>query len=415
MFRNTNDKQDSSNDGEGFEAEEKLARDHLDLNISTEFGPDKQKALDLWDIIAVKGTVKKTNTGEITLVAKQAMLLAKCILPPPDLWHGLKDVETRYRQRHLDILVNKDVHNKLLIRSECIHLIRTYLHKRGHIEVETPILQRFPSGALANPFSTKHNAMDMEMFLRIAPELYLKRLIASGFADKVFEIGKCFRNEGISACHSPEFTMVEIYEKLANMDDMIVLVENLVQYLVDEMRITIDGKKQIKWKQITMRDLVLEYARIDVYSASLPDLESFCISQNIEVPKNASWGTLVNALFKNKVEPHLILPTHVSYLPLDISPFVYSNDDSTMPKTARRFESYWMGMEIANGCTEECDPKKVLKNIKENFQDKDFINALEYGMPPTAGVGIGIDRLVMVLANAQNIKDVQTFPLLRHT
>ncbi|ORM41510.1 Lysine--tRNA ligase [Babesia sp. Xinjiang] len=368
--------------------------------------------LDIGDIIDVRGHIKRTSTGELTLVGRSVAMLAKCLLPMPDGFHGLKDITTRQRLRHVDIMTNRDSKNLLLQRSHIIWHLRKFLHDRGFVEVETPILQHLYSGAHATPFKTHSEALGDDLYLRIAPEFYLKRLIAGGFADKIFEIGKCFRNEGTSTRHSPEFTMIELYQQLSNAEDMMRLMEDIVVTLSEGL-----GTSIPKFTRRTMNELIREHTGIDVEGCSSEDLLSILNDRGVDTtPLSAmTRGNLVCALFKDAVEDHITEPTHVTDFPADSSPLA-----AAVGSHGRVFESYIAGLEVAHGCTEECNPVELLRKLDGcgleglgHARDTEFLNAVAYGLTPTAGLGIGIDRLVMALTGASSIKNTQTFPLLK--
>ncbi|GIX65269.1 lysine--tRNA ligase [Babesia caballi] len=374
---------------------------------------DIGRIIDIGDVIEVRGHVKKTSSGEITLVAHSLTVLAKCLLPMPDGFHGLKDVSTRMRLRHLDIMTNKDVRKQLLQRSKMVWLLRRFLHDRGFVEVETPILYHGYSGANATPFETKSEALDEKLYLRIAPEFFLKRLITGGLADKVFEIGKCFRNEGTSTRHSPEFTMVEMYQQLADARDMMRLMEELVAALAEGL-----GVATPTFKTQSMRDLIEIHTGIDVGKHDREGLMALLAERWADAPDLAgmTWGDLVCALFKQEVEDRIVDPVHVTELPAEVAPLA-----SASGAYGRVFESYIGGMEVAHGCTEQCHPLELLRKLDGcrleglgHARDKEFLNAVAYGMPPTGGLGVGVDRLLMALTGTSSIKNAQTFPLLKN-
>ncbi|EDO06075.1 putative lysyl-tRNA synthetase [Babesia bovis T2Bo] len=368
--------------------------------------------IDIGDVIQVGGHVKKTGTGELTLIPHHMSILAKCLLPMPDGFHGLKDVATRHKLRHLDIMVNEDTRGILLQRSHIIWELRKLLHSKGFVEVETPILQHIYSGANAQPFKTRSEALDENLYLRIAPEFFLKRLIVGGLGDKIFEIGKCFRNEGTSARHSPEFTMIEIYQQMANAGDMINLLEEIIETLAKKI-----GVEFPKFTRKTMVGLIEEHIGINVDLCSSEQLLSILRERGLDTNtlESNSWGSLVATLFKCAVEDNITEPTHVTELPSDISPLAASEGSK-----GKVFESYLQGLEIAHGCTEECNPVQLLHKLDMcglqglgHTRDTELLNAVAHGMPPTAGIGIGIDRLVMALSKTTSIKNIQTFPLLK--
>ncbi|GBE61849.1 lysyl-tRNA synthetase [Babesia ovata] len=371
--------------------------------------------LDIGDIILIEGHPKRTTTGEMTLVAHSMEVLAKCLLPMPDGFHGLRDVDTRQRLRHLDIMTCQDSKHILLQRSQMVWLLRQFLHDRGYIEVETPILYHGYSGAQATPFVTRSEALDQKLYLRIAPELFLKRLVTGGLADRVFEIGKCFRNEGTSTHHSPEFTMLELYQQMGDVGDMIRLTEEIVATIATGLRVAVP-----KFTTKSMSELIEEHVGIKVEECSKEQLRNALVERGVNGSElhDTTWGGLVCDLFKHAVEDKIRDPTHVIALPADSSPLAAVDSDGVH---GRVFESYLGGLEFAHGCTEECDPVKLLRKLDRcreeglsNSRDTEFLNAMAYGMPPTAGLGIGIDRLLMALTGAGSIKQTQTFPLLKN-
>jgi lysyl-tRNA synthetase class 2 len=389
--------------------------------------------VDLGDWIGVKGTIRRTKRGELTINAKELVFLSKAILPLPEKYHGLADIEKRYRQRYLDLIVTEESRIRLRNRSKIIQTLRSLLIDRGFLEVETPMLQTIPGGAAAKPFITHHNTLDMSLYLRIAPELFLKRLIIGGLSDKVFELNRCFRNEGLSPRHNPEFTMVEMYQAFADYHDLMDLTEDLIsgiaQTVFGTMVITY-GDQEIDftppWNRQTMVSLVQEKTGVD-FSVIKTDEEARVaankVCPHIKVPKESTWGQVVALLFEETVEEHLVQPTHVIDLPLDISPLakVHQHD----PRLTERFETFVNRWEVANAFSELNDPLDQFERFKAQVDqknagaeethpmDEDFITALEHGMPPTGGLGIGIDRLVMLLTNAPSIRDVIAFPTMR--
>ena len=386
--------------------------------------------LDIGDWLGVEGNVFVTHKGELSINVKDFKLLSKSIRIMPEKWHGLRDVELRYRQRYLDFLVNPEIKDVFLKRFKVIDSIREFLNNKGFLEVETPMLQIIPGGAAAKPFITHHNALDMDLYLRIAPELYLKRLIIGGF-EKVYEINRNFRNEGISHKHNPEFTMVEFYQAFVDYNDLMDLTEELLKYVAlqsidkldikyKENEISFDGK----WERITMIDSIKKYGGIEISSdMQLKDLQSIASDSNISIEKEFGKGKILNEIFEKTVEPHLIQPTFIKDYPIEISPLARKHPGN--PELTERFELFIGGEEIANAFSELIDPRDQFERFKEQAKSKieeerltgkidmDFVKALEYGMPPTGGEGIGIDRLVMILTNSRSIRDVILFPLLR--
>lgn len=389
------------------------------------------KLLDLGDFIGIEGIVRRTPRGEITVNAEEVTLLCKSLLPPPEKYHGLQDLETRYRQRYLDLIANPESRQTLRDRSQIVAAIREYLSQKEFLEVETPMLHVLAGGAAAKPFITHHNALDMDLYLRIAPELYLKRLIVGGLSEKVFEINRNFRNEGLSTRHNPEFTMIEIYEAYADGHKMMELTENLVAAVAEKVfgklqfdfnDIQIDFKAP--WTRKPMLELVKEATGIDFNNIySLEEAKAAAQKAGINASEADSWGRVVETLFAEKVEHTLIQPTHVTEFPLDISPLAKPHPQN--PRLTERFETYVNAWEIANGFSELADPldqkgrfeAQVAAKARGNEEtmpfDQDFITALEYGFPPTGGLGIGIDRLVMLLTNSPSIRDVIAFPTMR--
>ncbi len=403
-----------------------VARD----DVGADFYREVFKKLDVGDIIGVKGIPFRTRTKELTIHCKEVRLLSKVLRPLPEKWHGLKDIETRYRQRYLDLIMNEESRRKFEIRSETVRMIRDYLTSLGFLEVETPIMQPIPGGAAAKPFVTHHNALDIDLYLRIAPELYLKRLVVGGF-DRVFELGRCFRNEGISSQHNPEFTMVEFYMAYADYKDLMELTEDMISKIVNKIhgktKIVYQGKEidfTPPWKRITFHEALVEIGGIPEKALEDEELaRSIARDLEIEEEKIKSFGKLLGELFEKTVEEKLIQPTFVYDYPKDISPLAKSKEDN--PDIVERFELIIAGREIANAYTELNDPidqkERFLQQLKErelgdeeaHRMDEDYIVALEYGLPPTAGEGIGIDRLVMILTDAPSIRDVILFPVLR--
>ncbi|EXX86743.1 lysyl-tRNA synthetase [Paenibacillus darwinianus] len=386
--------------------------------------------LDLGDIVGVKGVVFKTKTGETSVKAMELEVLTKSLLPLPEKYHGLKDVELRYRQRYVDLIMNPDVQQTFVTRSRIIQSMRRYLDSLGYLEVETPTLHAIAGGAAARPFITHHNALDMQLYMRIAIELHLKRLIVGGM-EKVYEIGRVYRNEGISTRHNPEFTMIELYEAYADYKDIMALTENLVAHIAQEVlgttTIMYQGQQvdlAPPWRCVSMVDLVKEATGVD-FAAQMTDEEAHRLAKehNVPVEPHMTFGHILNAFFETLVEHTLIQPTFVTGHPVAISPLAKKNEAD--PRFTDRFELFIVAREHANAFTELNDPidqrerfeaqlvEREHGNDEAHEMDEDFIRALEYGMPPTGGLGIGIDRLVMLLTDAPSIRDVLLFPLMR--
>ncbi|MGQ9647490.1 MAG: lysine--tRNA ligase [Thermodesulfobacteriota bacterium] len=388
------------------------------------------KTFDIGDFIGLEGKVFRTKTGELTLLVDGLRLLVKSLRPLPEKWHGLTDIEARYRQRYLDLIANPRVREVFLTRIRAIQKIRDFFIRRGFVEVETPMLHPIPGGATAKPFKTHHNALDMDLYLRVAPELFLKRLVIGGL-ERIFEINRCFRNEGISTLHNPEFTMLEFYQAYATHEDMMALTEELLSSMVQE----IHGKPSLAyqgrdiefrrpWQRIRFKEAILEYGKLDPVILKEPS-EAIEVAKGLglELNKGTSHGRVLADLFKEVVEPHLHQPTFVTHYPTEVSPLSRRNGND--PTVVDRFELFIAGREIANGFSELNDPidqrERFVQQLKERSEeadfylrlDEDFLRALEFGMPPTAGEGIGIDRWVMLLTNSPSIRDVIFFPLLR--
>ncbi|SHJ51448.1 lysine--tRNA ligase [Desulfofundulus thermosubterraneus] len=387
--------------------------------------------LDIGDIIGVRGKVFKTRTGEITVAVEELTLLAKSLRPLPEKWHGLRDVDLRYRQRYLDLIVNPEVKNTFVIRSRVIHAIRKFLERRGFLEVETPMMHPIAGGAAARPFVTHHNALDMKLYLRIAPELYLKRLLVGGF-EKIYEINRNFRNEGISTKHNPEFTMLELYQAYADYHDMMDLTEEMISTVALEVLGTttinyqgVEINLAPPWKRRTMLEAVKEHTGLDFnqYRDDGEKARQVARGLGVEVEEKDSWGTVLNKVFEEKVEPELIQPVFIMDYPIEISPLAKRKADD--PALTYRFELFIYAREMANAFSELNDPidqkARFLKQVEKrragdeeaHMMDEDYITALEYGMPPAGGLGIGIDRLVMLLTDSPSIRDVILFPLMR--
>ncbi|NLW92783.1 MAG: lysine--tRNA ligase [Syntrophomonadaceae bacterium] len=391
---------------------------------------DLFKKLDMGDILGIQGEVFRTQKGEISVHVHDLVYLSKSLNPLPEKWHGLKDVELRYRQRYVDLIVNPEVKDVFIKRSRIIKEIRNYLDAKGFLEVETPMMQPIPGGAAARPFITHHNALNMELYLRIAPELYLKRLIVGGL-EKVYEINRNFRNEGISTKHNPEFTMLELYQAYADFGDMMDLTEDLISNTVEK----INGSKQVDfegeivdftgpWQRISMLDAINQHTGVDFHTV-LDDVgaRQAAVKLGLEVHDGDNRGELINLIFEEFVEEHLVQPTFIYGHPVEISPLAKRNAEN--PAFTDRFELFVMRREIANAFSELNDPidqkgrfqKQVEKRAsgdgEAHMMDEDYINALEYGMPPAGGLGIGIDRLVMLITASSSIRDVILFPTLR--
>ncbi|NMG22056.1 lysine--tRNA ligase [Brasilonema bromeliae] len=386
---------------------------------------------DVGDILGASGTIKRTEKGELSVFVKKYTILTKSLLPLPDKWHGLTDVAKRYRQRYVDLIVNPEVRQTFRRRALITAGIRRYLEQRGFIEIETPVLQAEAGGADARPFITYHNTLEMELFLRIATELHLKRLIVGGF-EKVFELGRIFRNEGISTRHNPEFTTIEIYQAYADYNDMMALTEGIITTVAQEvlgtLQITYQGTPvdlTSPWRRATMHDLVKEYTGLDFNSfQTLEEAKAASKNAGLEGVKDCpSIGKLLNEAFEQKVEENLIQPTFVIDYPVEISPL--AKPHRSKPGIVERFELFIVGRETANSFSELTDPidqrqrleaqaaRKAAGDLEAQGVDEDFLTALEYGMPPTGGLGIGIDRLVMLLTDCASIRDAIAFPLLK--
>ena len=392
--------------------------------------------IDIGDIAGVTGRLFRTKTGEPTVAVADFTLLAKALQPLPEKWHGLSDVEIRYRQRYLDLISNPDVQQTFKMRSQIITALRQFLNQRGFLEVETPVLQPSAGGAMARPFVTHHHALNRDFFLRIATELHLKRLIIGGF-DKVYEIGRIFRNEGIDTTHNPEFTTMESYEAYADYNDTMKMVEEMVS----QVSLQVLGTTKVKfgtetldlappWPRLSLRETVKEYSSLDFVAHPTADaLRGAMQKLGMEVDPQKNWARLVDELISTYVEPKLMQPAFLVDYPVSMSPLAKTKPDND--RIVERFEAFAGGMEIANAFTELNDPieqrkrftdqmvlkrmvdDKHLEPFEEEIIDEDFLEALEYGMPPTGGLGVGIDRLVMLLTNQQSIREVILFPQLR--
>lgn len=386
--------------------------------------------IDIGDIVGAEGTVRRTPRGELSVRASRVTMLTKSVMPLPEKYHGLTDVEQRYRQRYLDLIMNEESRKVLRMRSRMIATIRKFMHDLGAIEVETPMMQPILGGASARPFVTHHNALDADFFLRIAPELYLKRLVVGGLADSVFEINRNFRNEGISIKHNPEFTMIEAYHAYKDYNDIMTLIERLVEAVA----IDLHGTTQIPfgehiidvkgpWQRRSMVDLVKDETGVDFMPMDAEAAHKAAKDLGVAVDPKANWGQVVETVFGERVEDKLIQPIHVIDHPLDISPLSKVHRDN--PRLVERFESYINSWEIANAFTELNDPKiqheRFMDQVAQReagdeeamMVDHDFVTALEVGLPPTGGWGMGIDRLCMIMTNMHNIREVIAFPTLK--
>lgn len=388
--------------------------------------------LDIGDIIGVKGAVFKTRTGEITVAVEEFQILAKSLKPLPEKWHGLKDVDLRYRQRYVDLIVNPEVREVFETRSKIVRSLRNFLDRKGFLEVETPMMHPIAGGAAARPFVTHHNALDINLFLRIAPELYLKRLLVGGF-EKVYEINRNFRNEGISTRHNPEFTMLEFYQAYADYNDMMDVAEEMISSVAREVLGTTSINYQgteielaPPWPRIPMLEAVRRYAGLDFEQIRTAEEAGQAVRNaglEVDLEPGDSRGDILNKVFEDVVEPNLIQPAFIIDYPVEISPLAKRKADA--PELTYRFELFIFGREMANGFSELNDPidqkgrfqKQVEKrragDDEAHMMDEDYVTALEYGMPPAGGIGIGVDRLVMLLTDSPSIRDVILFPQMR--
>ena len=402
-----------------------LRRDQMDERSSKVL-----RRLDVGDIVGVKGRLFRTKTGELTLMVEALEMLAKSFRPLPEKWHGLVDQETRYRQRYVDLIVNPGSREVFLTRSRTIAYLRNFLTSRGFLEVETPMMQPIPGGATARPFKTHHNTLDMELYLRVAPELYLKRLLVGGF-ERVFEINRNFRNEGLSTQHNPEFTMLEFYQAYATYWDLMemteIMLSSLIKELKGEMVLEYQGTRldfTPPWKRISIQEGLLTYGGLSEEGwKNHGQVLNFGRRLGIPLTGREPLGRLWVDIFEKVAEPHLVQPTFVTGYPIEDSPLARKNDQN--PELVDRFELYISGREIANAFSELNDPRdqeerfarqaKAKAGDEEgiNFSDEDYLRALEYGMPPAAGEGVGVDRLVMLLTNSPSIRDVILFPQMR--
>jgi len=388
------------------------------------------QSLDVGDIVGVWGHLFRTKTKELTLEARGLRLLTKCLRPLPEKWHGLADVEARYRQRYVDLMVNPEVKELFEKRSRIVRLLRRFFEERDFLEVETPMMQAIPGGAAARPFVTHHNTLNMDLYLRVAPELFLKRLLVGGF-ERVFELNRNFRNEGVSVRHNPEFTMLEFYQAYATYDDLMRLTEELFVILAEK----VVGSLQVPygdhvidlkppWRRLTIKEAVLHHSGAEGQEiGTLEGLQRLAKQEGLHVDLDVPYGNLLVDVFEHVAESHLIQPTFITGYPLEVSPLARKNDAN--PGWVDRFELYIGGRELANAFSELNDPadqrQRLLQQVEArnagdetcNPIDDDYVRALEYGMPPAAGEGIGIDRLVMFFTNSTSIRDVILFPLLR--
>ena len=391
---------------------------------------DMFKNADLGDILGIKGYVFKTRTGEVSVHAHEITLLSKCLKPLPDKWHGLQDMDLRYRQRYLDMIVNPQVRDTFVKRSKIITAIRSFMDEQGYLEVDTPILHTLEIGAAARPFQTHHNTLDIEMYLRVETELYLKRLIVGGF-DKVYEIGRIFRNEGMDTKHNPEFTSIEMYQAYADYNTMMDLAEDLFRHVAfvacGSEVISYQGKEINlggKWERIPMADAVKRYSGIDFYAWETDEQARACLDErHIHYEKGATRGDCLPLLFDEYVEKQLIQPTFIIDYPVENSPLAKRKLNE--PRLTERFELFINGTEYGNAFSELNDPidqrERFVRQVAERRAlggknakvDEDFVNALEYGMPPTGGMGIGVDRLIMLLTDSASIRDILLFPTMK--
>ncbi|MDD4600846.1 Lysine--tRNA ligase [bioreactor metagenome] len=387
--------------------------------------------LDIGDLVGIEGIVFRTNRGEISIKVTGFDFLAKSLRPLPEKWHGLKDVEIRYRQRYLDLVVNPEVKNTFVLRSKIIKALRRLLDDRGFLEVETPMMHPIAGGAAARPFVTHHNALDMKLYMRIAPELYLKRLIVGGF-EKVYELNRVFRNEGISVRHNPEFTLVETYQAYADYEDVMRMTEELIAGIAMEVlgttKISYQGTEidlTPPWNRMTMPEAVKKFSGVDFdIINTIEEARAAADKLHVKYEVKDGIGGILNKVFEVVAEEHLIQPVFITGHPTEISPLAKRNKDN--PEITDRFEAFIFAREMANGFSELNDPidqeGRFLNQVAQresgddeaHMMDRDYVTALEYGMPPTGGLGIGIDRLVMLLTNSSSIRDVLLFPHMRH-
>jgi len=388
------------------------------------------KKIDIGDFIGIEGILFRTKTGELTVEVEKLSLLSKSLRPLPEKWHGLSDIEIRYRQRYVDLIVNPEVKNVFILRSKIIKAIREFLDNHGFLEVETPMMQPIPGGATARPFKTHHNALGIDLYLRIAPELYLKRLIVGGF-NRVYEINRNFRNEGISIKHNPEFTMLEFYMAYATYNDLMDFTEKMFISVADKiiggLKITTEQTEldmTPPWDRLTLKDAVIKYTNIEAKILEDRTLAlEWAKSEGVPLKGDESLAKITLEIFEKKVEEHLLKPTFITDYPTEVSPLARRKDDA--PEITERFELFIGGMEVANAFSELIDPEDQRERFlaqeteraggdeEAHKMDEDFIRALEHGMPPTGGEGIGIDRLVMLFTGQSSIRDVILFPHMR--
>jgi len=388
------------------------------------------KKYDIGDIVGVKGEIFKTHMGQISIKVKEITLLSKSLLPLPEKWHGLKDTDLRYRQRYVDLIVNPEVKNTFILRSKIIKSIRKFLDDRGFLEVDTPLLNTIPGGATARPFVTHHNTLDIDMYLRIAPELYLKRLIVGGM-EKVYEMGRMFRNEGMSVKHNPEFTLMEVYEAYTDYKGMMDLTESLISTVAMEAlgttKIVYQGQEvdlAPSWNRMSMIEAVRKYAGVDFDGIKTDDeAKAAAEAKKVHVKAGMTRGEILNLMFEEFAESNLIQPTFIYDYPVEVSPLTKRKPDC--PELTERFELFITGREMANAYSELNDPidqkERFLGQVKKresgdeeaNMMDEDYITALEYGLPPTGGLGIGVDRLIILLTDSASIRDILLFPTMK--
>ena len=401
------------------------SKDDLDETLE-----EHLELLDVGDIVGTSGLIMKTKKGELSLKISNITMLSKSLRSLPEKWHGLKDKETRFRQRYLDFIVNDDAKETIDTRFKVLKLLREFMVNDGFLEVETPILQPKAGGAIAKPFMTHHNAMSIDMYLRIAPELYLKRLIIGGY-EKVFEVGKVFRNEGIDQTHSPEFTMMESYEAFTNVNGVMDMVEKMCEYILSQLNhdlkiefINNEADFSFPWKRISMFDLVSDHFDIEIrYNSELKKIKDELLTKHNIENESETIGLLVYDLFEKYIEDKIVNPTFVTDYPKEVSPFARESKDQN--GVTERFELFAFGSELANGFSELIDPvdqetrlkdqaqKKAQGDEEAHVEDRDYIEALEYGLPPTGGLGFGIDRFVMMITNNESIREVIAFPHLK--
>ncbi len=388
------------------------------------------RSLDVGDFVRAEGPLWRTRTGELTLDARAIELLAKSLRPLPEKWHGLTDVETRFRSRHLDLLVNESARGVALLRSRVVTSLRAFLDARGFLEVETPTLQPLYGGAAARPFTTHHNAYDQDLFLRVSDELYLKRLVAGGL-ERVYEIGRDFRNEGVSRKHNPEFTMMECYQAYADYRDMMELSESMLRHVAQQalgsLRFDYQGQAidlAAEWPRVTLRDAVREATGLDILEFDrLEPLRAACRERGLEPGPAPTWGKLVDELMSDHVEPRLVQPIFVLDYPVELSPLAKRKAED--PRLVERFECFLGGVEVGNAFSELNDPDDQRERLLAQRElrragddeahplDEDYLEVLEHGLPPTGGLGVGVDRLVMILADAPSLREVILFPHMR--